>query len=182
MKRKLAYFPIPALLFAATLWLTGCGGSTNETASSATSASTTGLEQIWLEEAPERAISVSAARELDPGASVVVTGVIGGVMHPFTEGFASFVLGDDAIVFCNEMGDDDHCATPWDACCEDREVLAKRRAMVQILDSQGLPLEQELRGQQGLVELSEVVVVGEVAPESSAENLIINATGIHVKS
>lgn len=133
-----------------------------------------------MDSAPEDAIAVTEARNLEPGDSVVVTGVIGGVMHPFTEGFATFVLGDDAIVFCNEMGDD-HCATPWDACCEDRDVLAKSRAMVQVLDADGTPLAQGLRQVNGLVELSKVTVIGVVAEQSTQENLIINAAQIHVK-
>lgn len=181
MKSKLTQTTVIALLIMVSLSLAGCGGDQAVEPSITSSSSSDRLDKIWLESAPEEVVAVASARQLSPGEPVAVAGVIGGVMHPFTEGFASFVVGDDAIVFCNEMGEDDHCSTPWDACCEDPALLASRRALVQVLDADGMPLEVELRGQQGLKELSEVVVVGTVAAESTEENLIINATGIHVK-
>ena len=53
-------------------------------------------------------------------------------------------------------------------------------ATIQVIDENGKPVKSGLRGLGGLQELSNLIVVGEVAKESNAENFLVNATGIHV--
>ena len=77
------------------------------------------------------------------------------------------------------MGDDDHCSTPWDACCEDPDKIQSMRVAVQFFDPQGNPLEADLKQDIGLKELDMVSVVGTVDEMSSASNLVIRATGIY---
>jgi hypothetical protein len=141
------------------------------------------LESIHiLDEKPSGALSVRAAREkLKPGDVANVVGQIGGVDDPFLEGYAGFVLADTDVMFCDEMGDDDHCATPWDACCEDPDKLKVSRASVQFVNADGYPIKKSIKGYRGLEGLSEVVVVGTVAENSTADNLMIQATGIYAQ-
>lgn len=132
-----------------------------------------------LDTRPEGAIAVKAAREqLKPGDAATVYGQIGGVDQPFLEGYAGFVIGDTEILFCNEMGDD-HCPTPWDACCEDPDKVKQSRASVQFVDAEGRILQGSLKGFAGLNGLSHVVVKGRVAQSSSSENLVIEAREIY---
>lgn len=132
---------------------------------------------LFLDAKPDGAVSVKDAVGAHPGDQIVVTGVIGGVLHPFTEGYASFVLADDALLFCNEM-EDDHCDTPWDACCEDPDKIRQMRLVVQAVDSEGMPFAQGLRGVGGLKELDLVTVSGVVDAQSTPDNLIVNLTSI----
>lgn len=116
-----------------------------------------------------------------PGDTVVLDGRIMGVMEPFVEGRAVFVLGDDdTITSCNEMGTDDHCPTPWDACCDPKEVLRAGVATIQITDDAGKVLKTGLKGSHGLKELSRVKIAGTIAPQSSPEAMIVNAATIYV--
>lgn len=165
---------------AASFLFTACGQDGSEPEAAATAPSS--LEHIQvLDTKPADALPVKAAREqLKPGDAAVVFGQIGGVLHPFLDGYAGFVLGDTEIVFCNEMGDDDHCATPWDACCEDAEKLMASRASVQFVDASGQVLIGNMEGFSGLKGLSEVVVEGSVAEGSTPDNLIIEAKSIYV--
>lgn len=165
---------------SAALLFTGCGKSNRESVASAAGSSP--LEHIQvLDTKPADALPVKVAREqLKPGDEATVFGQIGGVVQPFFDGYAGFVLGDTDIVFCNELGDDDHCATPWDACCEETDKLKASRASVQFVDASGQILTGNMEGFAGLAGLSEVVVEGTVAEGSTPENLIIEARSIYV--
>lgn len=133
-----------------------------------------------LEAKPGDPLPVKAARaQLSPGQPAVVTGQVGGSEEPFFDGYAGFVLADTAVRFCNEMGDD-HCPTPWDACCEDPDSLKSSRASVQFVDAAGLPVAASLKGFAGLEPLRKVVVTGTVASSSTPENLIIEAQGLYL--
>lgn len=164
------------------LLITACGPKSGD--ESTQSADLSPLEDIRiLDTNPVGAISVKAARtELKPGDKAVVFGQIGGVDHPFLEGYAGFVLSDTDVVFCDEMGDDDHCPTPWDACCEDPDKVKASRASVQFVDAAGDIIATSIKGHGGLKELDEIVVVGTVGDLSTPENLIIEASGIYRES
>ncbi len=166
----------PFGLIILIMGLAGCSQSNTQIADESTGDD---YQDIWLETAPEQSLSVSEARGLSAGEVITVEGVIGGVLEPFTEGFAVFVLADDALVFCNEMSDEDHCKTPWDACCEPSEVRLSSIASVQVINVEGMPIAKSAKTAFGLNELDKITVVGVVAPESTADNLIISATGIH---
>jgi hypothetical protein len=131
---------------------------------------------LFIEQAPKGALSVAEGRvQLAAGDEAVIEGQIGGVLEPFLSGYLGFVLADTEIMFCDEMGDDTHCATPWDACCEDADQLKARRISVQFVDAEGNPLEGDLQSQTSLKGLDHVVVVGTVAETSTPENMIVNA-------
>jgi hypothetical protein len=87
-------------------------------------------------------------------------------------------MADEVVYFCDEM-EDEACATPWDACCEDPEKLAANRASVVFLDDQGQPLSLNLKEVANLSGLNLVTIKGVVAPESTSENMIIHASGLY---
>jgi len=91
-------------------------------------------------------------------------------------------IGDPAVLTsCNRMPGDS-CATPWDACCDDPDLIKKAIATVQILDADGKLLPSGLKGLGGMKELSSVIIKGTVADGSTPDNLLITATGIHIAS
>ncbi len=121
-----------------------------------------------------------ARNEFKPGEEILLQGAVVGVLKPFVDGRAVFVLGDEGTITpCNAM-DEDHCRTPWDACCDPREVRAAGTATIQVLGDNGKVLTHGLKGVGGLRELSRVTVRGVVAPMSSAQAFVVNATAIHV--
>jgi hypothetical protein len=74
---------------------------------------------------------------------------------------------------------DDHCKVPWDYCCESAEDIATHAATVQVVDAAGAPLKVDVKGQNGIKELSDVIVVGKVA-QAEGKVLVVNATGMYV--
>lgn len=170
---------LASLILCLSLALSGCAPKEDDTASAPETR--TEFEIPLLDQRPEKALSVQAAREtVKPGENVLVYGQIGGTLEPFYESFSGFVLTDTDVMFCDEMGNDNHCVTPWDACCEDPDKLKASRASVQFVDSSGAPFPISLEGQSGLKGLKEVVVEATVAEGSTRDNLVLNATGIYV--
>lgn len=112
------------------------------------------------------------------GDQVTVSGKIMGNSKPFVEGRAAFILGDtEVLTSCDEMPDD-HCETPWDACCDSKEDKKRGTATIQVVDAEGRVLKEGLEGVGGLEKLATVTVTGKVAPGSSKDLLVINATAI----
>lgn len=156
--------------------LVGCGESDKKTAAA-------DVPPVFVEQAIDgTATPITEARtQFKPGDEVTLTGLVMGVPNPFVEGRAVFVLGDEATITpCDAMGDDDHCQIPWDACCDPKEVRSAGTAAIQVLDESGKPARVGLKGVNGLAELSRVTVSGTVAPNSSADAFIVNATAIHI--
>lgn len=156
--------------------LVGCGGSEEEV-------STADVPPVFVEDAiAGTPTPIPAARgQFKPGDEVTLTGLVMGVKDPFVKGRAVFVLGDEATITpCDRMGDDDHCATPWDACCDANTIRSAGTAAIQVLDESGRPAKVGLKGVHGLSELSRVTVSGVVAPNSTPAAFVVNATAIHI--
>ncbi len=150
--------------------LAGCGESSSVSAGA-------GAEASWvLASEPEGALSVSAAKlTAVEGQTITVVGRIGGRVEPLSADSPAFVIVDLEVPHCGEMGEDDHCATPWDYCCEPTDNLRANSATVQILGDVG-----PVAG--GLEPMDEVVVVGEVGARPSPDVLTIRATGVHTRA
>ena len=140
------------------------------------------LEKFFTDEAIAEGKSISEIRStVKPGDEISLSGLVMGREKVFVDGRAAFILGDPkTLTPCSEMGEDDHCATPWDACCDSKTALRNGIASVQIVGEDGRVLSGEIRGTKGLKELSSVTVTGTVAAQSTADSLVINATRIHV--
>lgn len=116
-----------------------------------------------------------------PGDEITIKGELIGRKKVFVDGRASFIVGDPTkLTSCDKMPDDP-CKTPWDACCDGPELKLVGIASVQILGDDGRVLSGELKGTKGLKELSYVTIRGVVADTSTEDNLLINASKIHVK-
>lgn len=142
--------------------------------------STISLESYFTASAPADPQQISAVRTTaKPGDTITVSGLVMGREHPFVEGRAAFILGDPTkLTPCNKMPDD-HCKTPWDACCDSPELKKEGTATIQITEN-GRVLKQSLKGEHGLKELSAVTLTGTVDKSSTPEALIINATVLHI--
>lgn len=140
------------------------------------------LKAVFVENIPDEASPIHLARTtVQPGDVVVLKGQVMGALEPFVEGRAAFILGDrEKLTPCNEMGEDDHCKTPWDACCDTKEDFREGTATIQIVGADGRTLKEGLEGVEGLNKLTKILVKGKVAEQSGPGNLVINATAIQI--
>jgi hypothetical protein len=114
------------------------------------------------------------------GDQVVIRGTIGGGEEPFTAARAVFTIVDPGVKSCADMGED-HCATPWDYCCEPRESIVASSATIQVVGADGRPLKADLKGVRGLEPLADVYVVGTVAQRDDGGTFVVNADGVWIK-
>lgn len=119
-------------------------------------------------------------RTAQPGDTIVVEGKIMGVMTPFMENRAVFVLGDTGTLTSCDERPGDGCKTPWDVCCDPPEAIRAGIATVQIADAGGVVVRAGLKGARGLRELSRVRVQGIVSAGSTPESLVVNARAISI--
>ena len=169
---------IPALIAIA---LVACRESNESTTAPTQSEPSSELSALVVQQITEEASPIHlVSTTVQPGDAVVVKGQIMGSSQPFVDGAAAFILGDrELLTPCNEL-DDDHCPTPWDLCCEDKEVIRKGTATVQVIGDNGRVVKQSLNGHSGLQELSKLIVSGEVSQQSTGGNLVINAREIQL--
>jgi len=115
-----------------------------------------------------------------PGDKITLKGEVMGREKIFVDGRASFIMGDPTkLTTCDKMPGD-NCTTPWDACCDSKELKKVGIASIQIVDEDGRVLDGDIKGTDGLKELSTITVTGTVAENSTEDNLVVNATRIRV--
>jgi len=162
--------------------LMACGQSAEQSTGSSTTsgASATGESPSWiLASAPREAMDVGVAKaEVEEGQQVTVRGRIGGRVDPMSSERAQFVIMDPAIPSCADMGDADHCPTPWDYCCESPASMQANSATVVIVDEEDNARKIDLHTL-GFEPLDEVVVVGTVDSRPTPEVLVIRAREIY---
>ncbi len=172
------------LILGLVLAFTACskqGDADSNVAAATSEASSIATTQFLLDSVPESVPGIiEAVSDAKAGDSLVMTGRVGGVYDPLMKDFAAFVVADEILQFCDEMGDDGHCKTPWDACCEDPDKTSAARAFVQFVDESGAPLAVNLQAVTGLAENDNVIIKGRISPESTPENRIILAEGIAI--
>lgn len=140
------------------------------------------ITAVFVDAEPSNAITVSEARKIAKvGDTITAVGKIAGADYPFTEGFATVVMSDIALATC-DLDPDDHCETPWDACCVDQEIIAASRLTIQIVGEDSRPIGQTLKGVNGLTELDPIVVSGTVAEGSNKDNLIVNVSSLYQRT
>ena len=113
------------------------------------------------------------------GDTIAIQGRVGGGgENPFVDGRAVFTIVGPGIPACAD-NPDDHCKTPWDYCCETPEDVVAHSATIQIVDEKGALLRTSLKGQNGIKELSDLIVVGRVA-QTDDKVLVVHATGVYI--
>lgn len=137
---------------------------------------------FFLAKEPTGAKTVEEVKKaVKAGDTVTIQGLVGGSVEPFVDGRAVFTLMGSGLHHCAEKGSPmPDCKTPWDYCCDPPKEIAAHSATVQVVDTAGAPLKVSLKGQNGVKELSNLVVVGKVA-QADGSLLVINATGAFVR-
>jgi hypothetical protein len=137
-----------------------------------------GLVTTGPADGPGVAAAKATAKQGQP---ITLVGRIGGSRRPFVEGRAVFTIVDPAVKSCSDLGDADHCETPWDYCCEPRENLKRHIATIEIDGADGKALPVAVKGVAGLDPLATVAVTGTVTEANDAGLLVVRATHIEVK-
>lgn len=161
--------------------LVGCDGNDASQASSGGPADKLPAG-LFLSAAPEGVRDVNAVKSAaKDGDRVIVRGIIGGRKDPIAANRAILTMIDTSLATCDKTPGDT-CPTPWDVCCESQETITAGSVTVQIVGPDGRPLRVGLDSAPGVAPLREIIVVGEARRHGDGANLLINASGIYLKS
>jgi len=136
---------------------------------------------LFTEESPANPKSVTETRKLKAGDKVTVEGKVIGSKHPFIDGRALFVIGDPEKLKSCDLRPEDDCKTPWDVCCESTKDITAGTLSVQVVDADGKIVKTGLKGVNGLDNLSQVVIQGTVAENSTETAMTVTAEKIFIK-
>lgn len=176
---KIKHYSILAL--GSILTLASCSDE-KDTSNPSKSAESTNLSALIITEEPTNAIDIADLRKsAKSGDQVTFSGDILGSEKVFIENRAVMILGDPKKLTACNLNPDDECETPWDVCCDDKEIKKASIVTVQAVDKDGKPLKEGFKGLSGMKELSSLVVTGTVADGSTDANMLVNAIGIFVK-
>lgn len=164
------------VISAFTLAFVGCGeGSSNPDAKPTVPPASSAY---ILPSEPADAVAVGAARETaENDKPITVAGRIGGSEKPFVDDLAAFTIVDLKVPYC---ADDEGCPTPWDYCCNQKDVKANI-ATVKLVDEAGKTISGDARELLGVKELSEVVVQGN-AKRDDQGNLSLAVSKVFVRA
>ncbi|MBM4039059.1 MAG: hypothetical protein FJ290_11160 [Planctomycetes bacterium] len=167
---------VASIVLATGLLVTaGCRSSTSDGQNAQADSLPQGL---FVSQPPEGAVDLDDA--LKPGGDqVVVRARVAGRRDPFVAGRAAMVVADLKFPTCDTRPGDT-CPTPWDFCCEAPAGIAEHTALVQVVGSDGKPLQTPLQRANGLAPMSVVVVKGTIVRGPDGKGAIINAEQIHV--
>jgi len=170
------------LIAVAGFSLSSCKDSETGSSAEVKNPASAELQKYFTDQEIDGAQDIHIARTTaKPGDEITLKGEVMGRENVFVDGRAAFVLGDPKkLTTCDKMGEDDHCPTPWDACCDSKELKSVSLASIQIVGEDGRVLKSGLKGVNGMKEISNIVVSGIVAENSTAENFIVNAEQIFV--
>ncbi len=168
------------------LFLSGCF---SETSKPAIPSPTNEKEQIsaanipaglFTEISDEGALSVKDVRVKQAGEKVKLKAKVIGRSELFVEGRAMFVVGDPDVLKSCDLKEGDGCKEPWDVCCMDEKDIVANTMSIQVVDAEGKALKTGLKGKSNLDNLSNVIIEGVLATNSTAEATILNAEKITV--
>ncbi|WP_018970957.1 hypothetical protein [Rubritalea marina] len=170
------------LISALALSLVACSEKPASTESKPASESTESSLSTYFVDTPHAdAISIHTLRsQAKAGEQVTFNGKVLGAKTVLVDKRAIMLLGDPEVLISCDIGHDDNCPTPWDVCCTDVDTVNANIVTIQVVDAEGRPLKQGLRGVNNLTELSHVTLSGTVAEGSSDSNMIVNAESIYV--
>lgn len=173
---KVVLFTLTALVLA------GC--SSEEVAEKTTTSSeATSLPNSFF--TTDRPINVKDLTEVKKSAKtgddVTFLARIGGRKNAsFVSSLSMMIVADPTLRSCELMGEEDHCATPEDYCCENRDKVNKGLATVRFLNTDGEVFPFSIAGDHKLETLKYVVVNGNVVDMNDEGVFIIDANKVWV--
>jgi hypothetical protein len=146
--------------------LTGLSGCGNAPAIESAAQSDIDGSQFLLNEEPDGAVGVIAAREsAQDGASLVLVGRVGGSANPWVDGRAAFMLLDASMSVVAEGEDSAEGELCTGDCCATERLACT--TLVKVVDASGQVVPVDSRELLGLKESDMVVVEGSAKKDKS---------------
>jgi hypothetical protein len=161
---------VTAILLILGIVVIGCAKKRDAETDDSARHSTVGAQYLVKQE-PADAQPVGEAIQGEDDADVTVVGRIGGEEKPWIDDMAAFTIVDPSLRACSDIPGD-HCATPWDYCC-DSARLKTHSVMVKFADDQGSVVAIDARKLFGVEPLQTVVVQGRLKKDDAGNATVV---------
>ncbi len=98
----------------------------------------------------------------------------------FLPTLAMMIVADPALKSCEVMGEEEHCPTPEDYCCEDRELLNAGLGTIRFMNGADETYPFSIDGDHGLEILKYVVIEGTVHDINDSGLFIVDASKVWI--
>jgi hypothetical protein len=170
------------LITLATFALIGCGADEKSTTTSAQSVTNNIPNTFFITDRPTDVQDLAEVKKnAKKGDGVTFLARIGGRKNAsFVPTLAMMIVADPKLISCELMGEEEHCATPEDYCCEDPELYSQGLGTVRFMDTNGDVFPYSVEGDHGMEVLKFVVVEGTVIDINDNGLFIVDATKVWV--
>ncbi len=161
--------------------LIGCGG-TKDNDSNTNEQMSTLPEFFFTTERPENVKDlVEVKKNAKKGDEIIFLARIGGRKNAsFVPTLAMMIVADPSLKSCEVMSKEEHCATPEDYCCEDRELLNAGLATIRFMQDANEAYPFSVEDDHGLKTLKYVVIKGTVYDINDEGLFIVDAINVWV--
>jgi hypothetical protein len=161
--------------------LIGCGGTTENTTKANEHSNVLPNSFFTTERPSDVKDLVEVKKTAKKGDEVTFLARIGGRKNSsFVPTLSMMIVADPALVSCEVMSEEDHCATPEDYCCEEREKLNAGLGTIRFMDESGDAYPISVDGDHDMEILKYVVISGKVHDISESGNFIVDASKVWV--
>ncbi|MBC8200924.1 MAG: hypothetical protein H8E86_02665 [Planctomycetes bacterium] len=167
------------LLLIATL--TACGGQEENNVQPA--AVSLELPSLFFTETRPNDVKdlVEVKKTAKKGDEVTFLARIGGRGNAsFVKTVSMMIVADPSLISCELMGEEEHCATPEDYCCEDPVLRAQGLGTIRFMNERGESYPFSIEGSHGLETLKYVVVAGNVVDINESGVFVVDASKVWV--
>jgi hypothetical protein len=161
--------------------LIGCGGTTENTTTAQEQATELPSSFFTSERPADVKDLVEVKKTAKKGDEVTFLARIGGRKNAsFVPTLSMMIVADPALISCEVMSEEDHCSTPEDYCCEEREKLNAGLGTIRFMDESGNAYPFSVDGDHDMEILKYVVISGKVHDISESGNFIVDASKVWV--
>jgi len=175
--------PMKLLLITFTTFLLiGCGTDEKSITASTEAVSNTIPNTFFTSEKPANVQDlIEVKKAAKKGDEVTFLARIGGRKNAsFVSSLAMMIVADPSLLSCELMGEEEHCATPEDYCCEDPKLYSQGLGTVRFMNISGDVYPHSVEGYHGLEVLKYVVVDGTVVDINDNGLFIVDAKKVWV--
>ncbi|MDP7007952.1 MAG: hypothetical protein QGI78_00090 [Phycisphaerales bacterium] len=161
--------------------LIGCGG-TEENTTPTNVQSNVLPDSFFAKDRPHDVQDLAEVKKTaKKGDEVTFLARIGGRKNAsFVPTLSMMIVADPALKSCEVMSEEEHCATPEDYCCENRDLLRAGLGTIRFMNDSGDAYPFSVEGRHGLELLKFVVITGIVHDISENGNFIVDASKVWV--
>ncbi len=170
------------LITLTVLTLVGCSAEETKHEATDSTAATSLPNSFFTTDRPANVKDlVEVKKTAKKGDNVTFLARVGGRKNAsFVSSLSMMIVADPSLKSCELMSEEEHCKTPEDYCCEDRELLNAGLSTIRFMNGATEAYPFSIEGDHGLEILKYVVIEGTVHDVNNKGVFIVDASTVWV--